>query len=879
MEVVAQLTVKAEEEGCKVRELKDKGEDISAVLASLKDTKQALSDAASALIPGLQERLDMCIESGNSSADDAIALEATLKDLRSKVIEDKKAKKKREQEEKKKAQQAPEKKEKSAPSKKELNKMQRKEGKSLGKEKDVVAAATVAVVAPVANNPAVSSVSDNFPLISLVVSTLSSLKLVKSQDATLAVDDVVLRGDATIAQFIARKSGSYYGQQDVDWMLSATQIDEWIDLCSGSTLSVETIDLHLSQRTFMVGSELSLADIAVWAMLLRGKHDHSACKNICRWYDVVSLPAFGMAKGMFEKRSSGTTAVKAKKKDMFTLAGLKDAIQGKVVTRFPPEPSGHLHIGHVKAIFLNKYYADRYGGTMLVRFDDTNPSKEKVEYEEGIIEDLKMLGINFGDKVSYTSDHFDMIIDFAIKLIKEGNAYMDDTPQAQMSEERRAGIEGSRRNESIELNLERYLLMLWTHEEALTKGKKLGVFKTEDSLPTGLISDDWCLRAKIDMSSKNKALCDPVIFRGNSEPHARTKNKYRAYPTYDLACPIVDSHEGVTHAMRDIQYRDRAPLYYWFFEKLGIRKVEIQDFSRLNFIYTLMSKRNLKWFVDEGRVPGWDDPRFPTVKGILRRGMQLDALYEFMVAQGSSKNVIDMEWDKFWAMNKKYIERTAPRFMGVAKDSCVEVHVKDANGTDFVEQVKTVPNHPKDPTGETFGTKSLFQGPVILMEEEDLIASNGLEQVAVGENILLAQWGVMKVTAVVEEAGKLTRVDVQFVPDGDVKSPKRKLHWVIKSPHCVDVTMHEFDYLISKPKLEDGEDFRNFINPVSSATTGLICEPGVRNLKQGDFCQLFRRGFYRVDRASSGKTPADLFTIPDGKTKSMSTLGSKLAHR
>ena len=317
---------------------------------------------------------------------------------------------------------------------------------------------------------------------------------------------------------------------------------------------------------------------------------------------------------------------------------LPNAEMGKVVTRFPPEPSGYLHIGHVKAAMLNYHYAKHYKGKMILRFDDTNPEKEKDEYVENIKKDLASLEI-IPDVVTHTSDYFDQILNYMTESIKKGDSYCDNTCVEkvfiilyyQMREERTAGIESVCRNQTIEQNLE-----IW-HK----------MIKNDPSVRA------YCVRGKIDHKNKNKCLRDPVFYRFNDTPHHRLGAKWNVlisikqiYPTYDFACPIVDSIEGVTHCLRTNEYADRNPMYNWVQEKTGVRKVIIYDFSRLCLVHTVLSKRTLKWFVETGKVDGWNDPRFPTVQGILRRGIKVEALKQFMLDQGPSKNTNLMEWDK-----------------------------------------------------------------------------------------------------------------------------------------------------------------------------------------------------------------------------------------
>ena len=294
---------------------------------------------------------------------------------------------------------------------------------------------------------------------------------------------------------------------------------------------------------------------------------------------------------------------------------------GKVCLRFAPEPSGYLHIGHSKAALLNKYFAEKYNGRLIVRFDDTNPAKESNEFVENLLKDIETLGIAY-DAVTYTSDYFPQLMEMAEKLIHQGKAYIDDTPREQMQEERMHGIESKCRNNSMEKNLELWKEMIAASERGLM----------------------CCLRGKLDMQDPNKSLRDPVYYRCNPIPHHRIGSKYKLYPTYDFACPFVDSVEGITHALRSSEYHDRNGQYHRIQQDMGLRKVYIYEFSRLNMVYTLLSKRKLLWFVQNGKVDGWDDPRFPTVQGIVRRGLKIEALIHFILEQVNDCAEILCSW-------------------------------------------------------------------------------------------------------------------------------------------------------------------------------------------------------------------------------------------
>ncbi|KAJ2824231.1 glutamate--tRNA ligase, partial [Coemansia furcata] len=338
------------------------------------------------------------------------------------------------------------------------------------------------------------------------------------------------------------------------------------------------LDQHLTMRAYVAGYALSAADVAAWgalrasAMFLRNLKTkrESLGAHVVRWYEHVD--SLGFARRVVDSLANVSRQVNRGSKDQGSFdLGLTGIEYGKVVTRFPPEPSGYLHIGHAKAALLNEYVAKSNGGRLLIRFDDTNPSKEKVEFEETILEDLTMLGIK-GDALSHTSDHFQTIYEYAVELIRRGLAYVDNASLEEMREGRMHGIESKCRNLSVEENLERFQQM----KEATEFGQTC------------------CLRAKMSIDDNNKALRDPTIYRCNPIPHHRTGTQWKMYPLYDLACPIVDSIEGVTHALRSSEYRDRNPQYQWFFKALDLRPVQIMDFSRMNFAYTLLSKRKLQ---------------------------------------------------------------------------------------------------------------------------------------------------------------------------------------------------------------------------------------------------------------------------------------------
>lgn len=515
--------------------------------------------------------------------------------------------------------------------------------------------------------------------------------------------------------------------------------------------------------------------------------------------------------------------------------GLKNTENG-VVTRFPPEPSGYLHIGHAKAALLNDFFAhEQYKGTMIVRFDDTNPSKEKEEFQDAIVEDLALMGIK-PDKTTFTSDYFNELYDFAVLMIEGGKAYADDTEQETMRDERMKGIASKRRDAHIEENLARF--------EEMKAGSAEGL--------------RWCLRAKMSVDNPNKAMRDPVIYRCNPTPHHRTGSTWKVYPTYDFCCPIVDSMEGVTHALRTIEYRDRNPQYEWMLNALSLRKVEIWDFARMNFVRTLLSKRKLTKLVDSGVVSGWDDPRFPTVRGIRRRGMTIPALREFMIKQGPSRNIVNMDWTTFWATNKKYIDPVAPRHTAITKAKAVKATVR---GGPFAPRTEDKPKHGKN---ADLGTKKVVYSQSILLEQDD--AKSFKED----EEITLMNWGnaiVRKITtSLLPLNNTVTELELELHLQGDVKKTEKKVTWLsAEGQELIPIELVDFDFLITKDKLDEEENFEDFLTPTTEFKMEAVADCNVAELKVNDIIQFERKGYYRVDRAFLHGEPAVAFNIPTGK--------------
>lgn len=626
--------------------------------------------------------------------------------------------------------------------------------------------------------------------------------------------------------------------------------DEWVKFASESlskkdfkllTPALEKLEAHLNFRSFIVGYAPSLGDIAVWGTLRANAVVASAVKsgsfiNISRWYKYFEAsPYFGGAveifnKDVIEQRKSAKVGQKKESRASFDIE-LIDAKVGEVVTRFPPEPSGYLHIGHAKAALLNQYFAQAYKGKLIIRFDDTNPSKEKTEFQDAIVEDLELLGIK-GDLLTYSSDYFQVMYDYAIQLIKDGLAYVDDTPLEQMREERGEGIASKRRDRTVEENLAAFDEMKNATEQGLKS----------------------CLRAKISVDDNNKTLRDPVIYRTNLTPHHRTGTTWKMYPTYDFCVPIVDSLEGVTHALRTIEYRDRNAQYAWMLKALKLRKVHIWDFARVNFVRTLLSKRKLQWFVDKNYVSGWDDPRFPTVRGVRRRGMTVEGLRNFILATGPSKNIINLDWSLIWAGNKKVIDPVAPRHTAVLAKDVVKVSLSGGPEKDIIEDK---PKHKKNPD---LGTKKVIFSSHVLIDQDDAKTLND------GEEFTLMDWGNAIVEKIHTNAeGVVTSIDAKLHLEGDFKKTEKKITWLADTKDVTPVELVDFDHLINKDKIEDDENFEDFLTEVTEFHGDALADINVRNLEVGTIIQFERKGYYRVDKAATATSPAVLFTIPDGK--------------
>ncbi|XP_052165907.1 glutamate--tRNA ligase, cytoplasmic-like [Oryza glaberrima] len=664
-----------------------------------------------------------------------------------------------------------------------------------------------------------------------------------------------IHGVNTILRYIARVASvtSFYGQDAIQ----AAYVDQWLDyapvILSGSEFEAACSFLngYLASRTFLVSYGLSIADIVVWSNLAgTGQRWESLRRskkyqNLVRWFNSIadySDTLDEVVSAYVGKRGIGKSPAPSLKEKLpdskqnisTPEVDLPGAKVGEVCVRFAPEPSGYLHIGHAKAGLLNKYFAERYKGRLIVRFDDTNPSKESNEFVENVLKDVETLGIKY-DIVTYTSDYFPQLMEMAEKLIKQGKAYVDDTPKEQMRSERMDGVESKCRNNIVEDNLS-----LW---KEMINGTERGM--------------QCCVRGKLDMQDPNKSLRDPVYYRCNTDPHHRVGSKYKVYPTYDFACPFVDALEGVTHALRSSEYHDRNAQYYRILQEMGLRRVEIYEFSRLNMVYTVLSKRKLLWFVQNKKVEDWTDPRFPTVQGIVRRGLKVEALVQFILEQGASKNLNLMEWDKLWTINKKIIDPVCGRHTAILKDQRVLFTLTNGPEEPFI---RVLPRHKKY---EGAGKKATTFTNKFWLESADASV------ISIGEEVTLMDWGNAIIKEIKTENGIITELLGELHLEGSVKMTKLKLTWLPDIEDLVSLSLVEFDYLIKKKKLEEDEDFLDNLNPCTRQEFSALGDANMRNLKQGEIIQLERKGYYRCDAPFiRSSKPIVLFAIPDGRQKS-----------
>ncbi len=523
---------------------------------------------------------------------------------------------------------------------------------------------------------------------------------------------------------------------------------------------------------------------------------------------------------------------------------------GKVITRFPPEPNGYLHIGHAKSICLNFGMAAEFGGRCHLRFDDTNPMKEEAEYVESIKEDVRWLGYDWGEHLYYASDYFDKLYEFAIQLIKEGKAYVDSLSAEEIRQYRgtltEPGKESPYRNRSVEENLDLFERM------------RAGEF------PEGA----HVLRAKIDMAAGNINLRDPVMYRILHATHHRTGDKWCIYPTYDFAHGQSDSIEGVTHSLCTLEFEDHRPLYDWFLDQLKIHHPRQIEFARLNLSYTVLSKRRLLELVEGGYVSGWDDPRMPTISGLRRRGYTPESIRNFCDRIGVAKRDSLVDIALLEHCLREDLNKRAQRVMAVLRPlRVVLVNYPE----DQVEAMEAV-NNPEDPS---MGTRKVPFSRVLYIERDDFREEPPKKffRLAPGREVRLRYAYYIKCVDVVkdERTGEIVELHCTYDPETrggwspDGRKVKATLHWV-SAAHALDAEVRLYDRLFTTPDptAEKDVDFKTYLNPNSLVTlTSCKVEPSLKGAAPGSRYQFERQGYFCVDSVDS--TPERLVfnrTVP-----------------
>ncbi len=513
---------------------------------------------------------------------------------------------------------------------------------------------------------------------------------------------------------------------------------------------------------------------------------------------------------------------------------LKSGKYETVHTRFPPEPNGYLHIGHAKSICLNFGTAKDYKGLCNLRFDDTNPTKEDVEYVESIQEDIRWLGFDWENRLYYASDYFEKLYEYAIVLIKKGKAYVDDLNADEIRAHRgtltEPGKDSPYRNRTVEENLDLF--------ERMRKGEFPDGSKT--------------LRAKVDMSSPNINMRDPVMYRILHATHHRTGDKWCIYPMYDWAHGQSDSIEGITHSICTLEFEDHRPLYNWFVEQLGIFHPRQIEFARLNLTYTVMSKRRLLQLVQEKHVSGWDDPRMPTISGLRRRGYTPESIRLFAERIGVSKadSVIDVS--VLEDCLRSDLNKRAQRVMAVLHP----VRLVIENYPDgHVEELDAV-NNPED---DSMGTRKIPFSKVLYIEQEDFMENPPKKyfRLSPGAEVRLRYAYIVKCTGVVKDpkTGEITELRCTYDPEtksgsqASQRKVKGTIHWV-SAQHAVDAEARVYDRLFNVPD-PSGENWKDSLNPTSlEVVKGCKVEPGLANARPQDRFQFERLGYYCVDHDS-----------------------------
>jgi glutaminyl-tRNA synthetase len=527
-------------------------------------------------------------------------------------------------------------------------------------------------------------------------------------------------------------------------------------------------------------------------------------------------------------------------RDMVRQDNQSGRFAGRVVTRFPPEPNGYLHIGHAKAICIDFGIAQEFGGRCHLRFDDTNPTKESQEYVDSIMDTVRWLGFDWGPHLYYASDYFEQLYRWAEELIRKGLAYVDDLSADAIRAYRGTltapGRESPYRNRSVDENLDLFRRM------------RAGEF------PDG----SRTLRARIDMASGNINLRDPVMYRIRRATHHRTGDAWCIYPMYDWAHGQSDSIEGVTHSICTLEYEDHRPLYDWYLDALGIHHPQQIEFARLNLSHTVMSKRRLLELVEEGLVSGWDDPRMPTLAGLRRRGYTPEAIRDFCERIGVAKadNLVDIAHLEHCL--REDLNRRALRRMAVLRPLRLVIENYPEGQTEEMEAV----NNPEDPSA---GTRKVPFSRVLWIEQDDFRETPPPKyfRLSPGVEVRLRYAYIVRCTGVVKDprTGEVVEVRCTYDPTshgGDARGRKVKstIHWV-SAAHALEAEARLYDHLFAVPKPDEADDWKSVLNPQSlELLPGCKLEPSLRDARPGDRFQFERQGYFSVDSRDS--TPARL---------------------
>lgn len=517
-------------------------------------------------------------------------------------------------------------------------------------------------------------------------------------------------------------------------------------------------------------------------------------------------------------------------------ADLESGKYKSIITRFPPEPNGYLHIGHASSICLNFGLTEKYGGYTNLRFDDTNPVTEETEYVESIKDDVRWLGFEWENE-RYASDYFDQLYEFALSLIKKGLAYVDDSSSEEIAAQKGTPTSVGQRNKFAERSVEENLQLF----EEMRDGK----YKDGEKV----------LRAKIDMESSNMLMRDPIIYRIKHAHHHRTGDKWNIYPMYDFAHGQSDSIEHITHSICTMEFVPHREVYDWLIEKLGIYPSHQYEFARRNLSHTVMSKRKLLELVNESYVSGWDDPRMPTISGLRRRGYTPESIRDFADRIGIAKrdNTVDMGLLEFCA--REHLNKVALRRMVVLDPLKLVI-----TNYEIGEETLKAENNPED---AATGEREVIFGKELYIEREDFMENPAKKyfRLAPGQMVRLKYAYIIKCDEVIkDEAGNITQLNCSYVPESksgnDTSGIKVKgtLHWV-NADNCIKVQVNEYDrlFLVEDPAGEEG-DFKTYINPNSlKVDENALAEPGLKNATKEQRFQFLRKGYFTLDPDSSGE--------------------------